>query len=43
MADNSMDKRTITVDLLGNDFLNSDKTGDKVAVHEDGTVVVTPA
>ncbi len=43
MADNWMDKRTITVDLLGDDFLNAVKTGDTVAVHEDGTVVVTPA
>lgn len=43
MDDNWMVKRTITVDLLGEDFLNSVKSGDKVAVSEDGTVTVTTA
>ena len=33
-------KRVITIDLLGDDFLKSVKTGDPIAVHEDGTVEV---
>jgi len=40
MADNWLDKRIVTVDLLGDDFLKAVKTGDTVAVHEDGTVEI---
>jgi predicted aconitase with swiveling domain len=43
MGDNWMDKRIVTVDLLGDDFLNAVKTGDKVNVHSDGTVEVVAA
>ena len=34
------ERRVITIDLLGDDFLNSIKTGDPIAIHEDGTVEV---
>jgi len=30
----------VTVDLLGDDFLDAVKTGDKVKVHEDGTIEI---
>ena len=40
MGDNWLGKRIVTVDLLGDDFLNAVKTGDKVKVHENGTVEV---
>ena len=40
MGDNWLGKRIVTVDMLGDDFLNAVKTGDKVAVHEDGTVEI---
>ena len=33
-------KRVITIDLLGDEFLEAVKTGDPIAVHEDGTVEV---
>ena len=33
-------KRVITIDLLGDEFLESVKTGDPIAIHEDGTVEV---
>ncbi len=33
-------KRTITIDLLGDEFLEAVKTGDPIAIHEDGTVEV---
>ena len=33
-------KRTITIDLLGDEFLEAVKTGDPIAIHEDGTVDV---
>ena len=42
MADNWLDKRIVTVDLLGADFLDAVKTGDTVKVHGDGTVEVRP-
>jgi hypothetical protein len=29
-----------TIDLLGDEFLESVKTGDPIAIHEDGTVEV---
>ena len=34
------DKRVITIDLLGDEFLEAVKTGDPVTIHEDGTVEV---
>ncbi len=34
------DRNVITVDLLGDDFMNTVKTGDKIKIHEDGTVEV---
>ena len=33
-------KRVITIDLLGDDFLKSVKTGDPIAIKKDGTVEV---
>ena len=40
MADNWLGKRIVTVDMLGQDFLDAVKTGQSIHVHEDGTVVV---
>ena len=40
MADIWMEKRIITVDLLGQDFLDAVNAGDPVNVQEDGTVEV---
>ena len=40
MEDIWNEKRIITVDLLGDDFLETVKTGDPIAIHEDGTVEV---
>ena len=34
------ERRVITIDLLGDDFLEAVKTGDPIAIHEDGTVEV---
>jgi hypothetical protein len=34
------ERRVITVDLLGEEFLEGVKTGDPISIHEDGTVVV---
>ena len=33
-------KRVVTIDLLGVEFLEAVKTGDPIAIHEDGTVEV---
>ena len=33
-------RRVITVDLLGDEFLEAVNTGDPIAIHEDGTVEV---
>jgi predicted aconitase with swiveling domain len=33
-------KRVTTIDLLGDEFLKAVKTGDPIAIHEDGTVEV---
>ena len=38
MADIWMEKRIITVDLLGQDFLDAANTGEPIEVHEDGRV-----
>ena len=34
------DKKVITVDLLGDEFMEAVKTGDKIKISEDGTVEV---
>ncbi len=34
------DRRVITIDLLGDEFLEAVKTGDPIAIHNDGTVEV---
>ncbi len=34
------DKKVITIDLLGDDFMETVKTGDKIKISEDGTVEV---
>ncbi len=33
-------RRVITIDLLGDEFLETVNTGDSIAIHEDGTVEV---
>jgi len=40
MADIWMDNRIITIDLLGDKFLDAVNTGDPISVHEDGTVEI---
>ena len=40
MADIWMEKRIITIDLLGQDFLDAANTGDPISVHEDGRVEI---
>ena len=40
MEDIWNDKRIITVDLLGDEFLEAVQTGDRIAIHADGTVEV---
>ena len=40
MADIWLGKRIVTVDMLGDEFLDAVKTGNKVKVFEDGTVEV---
>ena len=40
MEDIFNDKRIITIDQLGDEFLESVSTGDPIAIHEDGTVEV---
>jgi predicted aconitase with swiveling domain len=34
------DRNVITVDLLGEEFIETVKTGDKISINEDGTVIV---
>ena len=34
------DRTVITIDLLGDEFMNTVKTGDKIVIEEDGTVEV---
>ena len=34
------DRSVITIDLLGDEFINTVKSGDPIAIHEDGTVEV---
>jgi predicted aconitase with swiveling domain len=40
MGDNWLNKRIITVDLLGDEFLKTVKTGDKIKISEDGTIEI---
>lgn len=40
MGDNWMGKRIVCVDLLGDDFLKTVKTGQTINVHEDGTIEI---
>ena len=40
MADIFQEKRIITVDLLGDEFLEAVSTGAPISIHEDGTVEV---
>ncbi len=40
MGVNWLDKTIVTVDMLGDDFLDAVKTGDQVTVHEDGTIEI---
>ncbi len=40
MSDIWNEKRIITIDQLGDEFLETVKTGDPIAIHEDGTVEV---
>jgi hypothetical protein len=34
------DRKVITIDLLGDEFMETVKTGDPISIKEDGTVVV---
>ena len=40
MVDIWLEKRIIAIDMLGEEFLNTVKTGDKIKVYEDGTVEI---
>ena len=40
MADIWKDQRIVTIDMLGDEFLETVHTDDPIAVHEDGTVEV---
>jgi len=40
MADIWKNQRIVTIDMLGDEFLKTVKTGDPIAIHEDGTVEV---
>ncbi|MGI9622920.1 MAG: aconitase X swivel domain-containing protein [Acidimicrobiales bacterium] len=40
MADIWKDERMVTVDMLGDEFLETVQMGDPIAIHEDGTVEV---
>jgi predicted aconitase with swiveling domain len=40
MDDIWYDRKVITVDLLGDEFMSTVKNGDKIVIHEDGTVEV---
>jgi predicted aconitase with swiveling domain len=40
MADIWKEQRIVTIDRLGDEFLETVKTGDRIAIHEDGTVEV---
>ena len=40
MSDIWLDKRIVTIDMLGHEFLGAVNSGDPIAIHEDGTVEV---
>ena len=40
MGDNWLGKRIVTVDMLGDDFLDAVKTGDSIKVSEDGNIEI---
>ena len=40
MEDVWNDKRIITIDQLGEEFMETVNTGDTIVIHEDGTVEV---
>ena len=40
MAEIWKDERILTIDMLGDEFIETVQTGDPVAIHEDGTVEV---
>jgi predicted aconitase with swiveling domain len=40
MADIWKDKRIVTIDMLGDEFLETVQTGDPITIYEDGTVEV---
>ncbi len=40
MTDNWLGKRVIAIDMLGEEFLDAVKTGNKIKVYEDGTVEI---
>ena len=40
MSDIWKDRRIVTVDMLGDEFLETVETGDPITIHEDGTVEV---
>ncbi|MGI9585781.1 MAG: aconitase X swivel domain-containing protein [Acidimicrobiia bacterium] len=40
MADIWQDKQIVTIDMLGDEFLEAVNTGDPIAIHADGTVEV---
>jgi hypothetical protein len=39
-ADVWKEQRIVTIDMLGDEFLETVKMGDPIAIHEDGTVEV---
>jgi predicted aconitase with swiveling domain len=40
MSDIWKEKRIVTIDMLGDEFLKTVQTGDPITIHEDGTVEV---
>jgi predicted aconitase with swiveling domain len=40
MADIWKDARIVTIDMLGDEFLETVQMGDPIVIHEDGTVEV---
>ena len=40
MADIWKDQRIVTIDMLGDEFLDTVRMGDPIAIHEGGTVEV---
>lgn len=40
MADIWKNERIVTIDMLGEEFLETVQMGDPIAIHEDGTVEV---